>query len=55
MAEKTIPRSAENIALAMGALCAVRFYLNVCSHNFKCSNVSFNLFVIILGFASCCS
>lgn len=28
MAEETLPRSAENIALALGALCAVRFHIN---------------------------
>jgi hypothetical protein len=29
MAEEALPRCAENIALALGALCAVRFHRNV--------------------------
>lgn len=56
MAEETLPRCAENIALALGALCAVRFHRNVASIfiTANCLNIYFNLFVVS-GVASCCS
>lgn len=56
MAEESLPRSAENIALALGALCAVSFHGNVLPYlQWPSASKYVLICFIVLGFASCCS